>query len=458
MVFSSVEFIFIFLPVCLAGYYLIGKKHRTARNAFLLVMSLAFYASGEPKFVLVMMLSIAVNYAMALLVDSCCGKKNLKTMLLVLAIALDLALLFYYKYIWFAINTLNRAFKLNIDYIYVALPLGISFFTFQEMSYIIDVYRKKVPVQRNPLIVALYVAFFPQLIAGPIVRYSDIQEEIISRDENAGNFSKGVTRFAEGLAKKTILANNLAIASDYAFNLNPEFLGTGVAWIGAVAYSLQIFFDFSGYSDMAIGLGRMFGFHILENFNFPYISKSISEFWRRWHISLSSWFRDYVYIPLGGSRKGNVYLNLLAVFALTGLWHGASWTFAVWGLWNGFFVVAERFAEKRMHLKIPKAIGHVYTLLVCVIGWVFFRAIGMQEAFTYIKCMFVFTEGIANDALYALSDFGPIILISVLFSIPLIKKEKMPEPVRIACTAILLVLGMIFVVSGTYNPFIYFNF
>ena len=458
MVFSSVEFIFIFLPICLIGYYLISKKHRTARNAFLLVMSLAFYAAGEPKFVAVMVASIVINYGMALLIASAEGNRRAGTAILALALALDLALLFYYKYIWFAIDTLNRAFKLSLDYIYVTLPIVISFFTFQEMSYVIDVYRGKVPVQKNPLIVALYVAFFPQLIAGPIVRYSDICEEIQSRKETADDFAYGITRFAEGLAKKTILANNLAVAADYAFNLRPELLGTGVAWIGAVAYSLQIFYDFSGYSDMAIGLGRMFGFHILENFNFPYVSGSISEFWRRWHMSLSSWFRDYVYIPLGGSRKGNVYGNLLVVFALTGLWHGASWTFVVWGLWNGFFVIAERFAKNHLHLKMPGILSHVYTLFVCVTGWVFFRAIGMQEALAYLKSMFVFTKGVPNDALYALSDFGPMILISALFSIPLIKREKLPKILQLVFTVILLVMGLLFVISGTYNPFIYFNF
>lgn len=455
MVFSSVQFLFIFLPVCLTGYYLIGKKNR---NAFLLVMSLLFYASGEPKFVAVMIASIAVNYLAALLIAWVESRKALKTAALAVVLAADLGLLFYFKYIWFTIDSVNRLFGASLDYVYVALPIGISFFTFQEMSYVIDVFRGRVNAQKNPLIVALYVAFFPQLIAGPIVRYADLQDEILNREESAVCFAEGVSRFASGLAKKMLLANNLAIAADYAFGLKPELLGTGVAWIGAIAYSLQIFFDFSGYSDMAIGLGRMFGFHIKENFDYPYISASVSEFWRRWHMSLSSWFRDYVYIPLGGSRKGNVYINLLIVFALTGLWHGASWTFVIWGLWNGFFVIIERLLKNRLNFVIPAGIGHFYTIAVAVVGWVFFRAVGMQEAIAYLGAMFSFRQGIPNDAVYALKDFGPLILIAALFSVPLIREKKMPGGVQIVWSAALLAVSVFFVISGTYNPFIYFNF
>ena len=468
MVFSSTIFLFMFLPATLLGYYLIRHE---LRNVFLLLMSLLFYAAGEPKFVFVMLLSIVANYLLGLLIWYSKNKTIwFQRVFLILSLFVNLGILFYYKYYDFAIGNINSLFGSEVSLRHIVLPIGISFFTFQGMSYVLDVYLGKSEVQKNPINVALYIALFPQLIAGPIVRYSDINKEIVSRRENIDDFASGVQRFTVGLAKKVILSNNFALLADYAFNMPSEQLEVGLAWLGAIAYTFQIYFDFSGYSDMAIGLGRMFGFHFLENFNYPYIAQSVTNFWRRWHISLSSWFRDYVYIPLGGNRTGNVYLHLLTVFFLTGLWHGASWNFVVWGLWHGMFLIVERLARNRSTtVSLPSAVKWFYTMLVVVIGWVFFRAENLSAAVSYLQSMFGLNSIAGQMTMYALQDYGVTFILGIICMLPILHKYKVwreksdlhqrasyiLEP--LLC-GILLLLGIAFTVSSAYNPFIYFNF
>ncbi len=468
MVFSSTIFLFMFLPATLLGYYLIRHE---LRNVFLLLMSLLFYAAGEPKFVFVMLLSIVANYLLGLLIWYSKNKTIwFQRVFLIFSLFVNLGILFYYKYYDFAIGNINSLFGSEVSLRHIVLPIGISFFTFQGMSYVLDVYLGKSEVQKNPINVALYIALFPQLIAGPIVRYSDINKEIVSRRENIDDFASGVQRFTVGLAKKVILSNNFAMLADYAFNMPSEQLEIGLAWLGALAYTFQIYFDFSGYSDMAIGLGRMFGFHFLENFNYPYIAQSVTNFWRRWHISLSSWFRDYVYIPLGGNRTGNVYLHLLTVFFLTGLWHGASWNFVVWGLWHGMFLIVERLARNRSTtVSLPSAVKWFYTMLVVVIGWVFFRAENLSAAVSYLQSMFGLNSIAGQMTMYALQDYGVTFILGIICMLPILHKYKVwreksdlhqrasyiLEP--LLC-GILLLLGIAFTVSSAYNPFIYFNF
>ena len=468
MVFSSTLFLFAFLPATLVGYYLIRRE---LRNVFLLVMSLIFYAVGEPHFVIIMMSSIAANYVFGVLIHYVEGKSGLRRLFMILAVGVNLGILFYFKYYDFAVTNLNGTGLFHLPLRHIALPIGISFFTFQGMSYVLDVYMGKAPAQKNPLNVALYIALFPQLIAGPIVRYSDVNVEIIQRQETIEDFSSGVKRFSMGLAKKVILANNFALLADQAFSTSPEALGAGLAWLGALAYTLQIYFDFSGYSDMAIGLGRMFGFHFRENFDHPYTAPTMQMFWRRWHISLSSWFRDYVYIPLGGNRRGNVYLNQFIVFFLTGLWHGASWNFVFWGLWHGFFLTIERLLRGRgKNLQIPKAVTWIYTMLVVMIGWVFFRAPTMQVGVNYVRCMLgrAVHPDTLQQAFYS-KEFAISLGIGCICSLPLvsyIKKmfqrfqilNRVKEITTFLVTTSLLIASIGMLSVTTYNPFIYFNF
>ena len=469
MLFSSVIFLFAFLPITLTGYYLIRKEFR---NAFLLFMSLLFYAAGEPKFVFIMMASIVVNYLLGLAIHFTLEKKVIiRRIILVLTVAANLGLLFYYKYFDFTVVNLNRVFHLSIPLRNIVLPIGISFFTFQGMSYVLDVYMKKAEVQRNPLNVALYIALFPQLIAGPIVRYTDVNMQIISRTESFELFGEGVIRFVIGLSKKIILSNQFAVLADFAFDGNLKTLSVGMAWLGAFAYAFQIYFDFSGYSDMAIGLGKMFGFSFNENFNYPYISKSVQDFWRRWHISLSSWFRDYVYIPMGGNRTGNVYFNLITIFFLTGLWHGASWHYIAWGLWHGMFLLIERFFRTRkITISVPNFIKHIYAILVVLIGWVLFRSNGLKASTKYIFAMFGIGTTPDNTwtQLY-LHDYFVTFAMGIICALPAISfLKKKIETYHIASKILNvgkpLIIGLLFVVSiaytvtTTYNPFIYFNF
>ncbi len=472
MVFSSSIFLFIFLPVTLLGYYLIRKS---LRNAFLLLMSLAFYAWGEPKFVLIMIASILINYGGGLLIDLTRRKSGvfLQRLVLTLAVLSNLAILFYFKYTDFTLSIFNRAFGTSLPLLGITLPIGISFFTFQGMSYTLDVYMDKVAVQKKLLHVALYVSLFPQLIAGPIVRYADVNDQIDAREINVDKFAYGVRRFSIGLAKKMLLANVAAQTVDAVFALQPANMDVGTAWLGALCYAFQIFFDFSGYSDMAIGLGSMFGFKFLENFNYPYISRSITEFWRRWHISLTNWFRNYLYIPLGGSRRGNVYVNIAIVFLATGIWHGAALTFIIWGLWHGLFRLIEKYMQKsgRRFLTDIPGVNWLYTMLVVLLGWVLFRSESLTYAVQYLGRMVNLVP--AQTISYTFQWFATpklliVLLCSLVAGVPL--KEAFPKParwleetsvgfvVKNVWTIAVLALSVMFVMTSTYNPFIYFRF
>ena len=464
MVFSSSIFLFFFLPLVIAGYYVLKENYRIY---FLLLASLFFYAWGEPKYVLIMLLSIVINYSFGMFIDKSHANKILAKLLLILAVAGNLGILFYFKYLNFALTTVNRVFNTGFAYHNIVMPIGISFFTFQGMSYVIDLYWQKVNVQKNPAKLAFYISFFPQLIAGPIVRYIDIKEQIDKRTVSTEKFASGAQRFVIGLAKKVIIANTVGEVADIIFNISTSEISTATAWLGVICYSFQIFFDFSGYSDMAIGLGKMFGFGFLENFNYPYISKSITEFWRRWHISLSSWFRDYVYIPLGGNRKGNVYVNLFLVFVLTGFWHGAHFQFLAWGLWHGFFLIIERLLGMR-EVKNKKIVPlrYVVTMLIVVVGWVFFRSPGLRYALRYIGVMFGFIrtspEFEGFTVWYYLSPKIIFMLcLAAATSTPLLKitfTSIKRKPVIYGLILTLLFVCIVFVTSSSYNPFIYFRF
>lgn len=398
------------------------------------------------------------------------GGKNKAKFTIAVSVIFNIGILFIFKYLIFTLNIIQTLTDLSFNIPNIALPIGISFFTFQGMSYVIDIYRNHGKVQKNPLNVGLYISFFPQLIAGPIVRYETISEQILHRKETISDFTDGVSRFAVGLSKKVLLANNLAIVADNAFATNSSELSAGFAWVGALAYTFQIFFDFSGYSDMAIGLGKMFGFHFLENFNYPYISKSISEFWRRWHISLGTWFRDYVYFPLGGSRvkhKKRLVFNLFVVWSLTGIWHGANWTFLAWGLLYFVLITIEKLLNFENRLCKLNIFKHIYTLFFVVIGWVIFRADTLGHATSYIGAMFGATDLlIDNNMLFALSENKFYFVFAILLSTPLFKliSDKLPknkpiiEIVLFIILTVLFLISIVYIVKSSYNPFIYFNF
>ncbi len=461
MVFSTPIFLFLFLPAVLVLNYIIPKKYIAAKNVVLLIASLFFYAWGEPKNVLLMLLSIAVNYVCGLLLGRFDSDEKKRKVVLWASVVFNLGLLFFFKYFSFVTGGLFPVIK---------LPIGISFFTFQIMSYTIDVYRRSVEPQKSLLKLALYISLFPQLIAGPIVRYIDVEKQLTYRECTAEKTARGMIRFSMGLAKKVIVSNTVAAICDGIFgstNTVPAF----TAWVGVICYALQIYFDFSGYSDMAIGMGHMLGFDFLENFNYPYVSCSVQEFWRRWHISLSSWFRDYLYIPLGGNRRGKVrtYINLIIVFACTGLWHGASFSFIVWGLWHGLFLVIERLGFKKALDKLPKFIGWIYTMLVVLVGWVFFRADTLSAAMKYLGEMFSFSGGVANgmaqfDNLSFIITAIALVLCTPVYQLVKGKLEK-TEGGKKAAFVIgavlatgLFILSVIFLTGSGYNPFIYFRF
>ncbi len=471
MLFSSLTFLYLFLPMVLFFYYVFFRKSRTAQNVFLFFASLLFYAWGEPTFVIVMLVSILVNWLFGL----CIGKRKAigerPKALLVVDIAFNLAILYVFKYLNFTNSLLFRVTGFSLPLPEIALPIGISFFTFQAMSYVIDVFRGEAEVQQNLLNVGLYISFFPQLIAGPIVRYKTIADQIQNRTETLEDFTSGFARFVVGLSKKVLLANGFAVLADGAFQTPAAVVPLSVAysWLGAVAYTLQIFFDFSGYSDMAIGLGRMFGFRFLENFRDPYISTSISEFWRRWHISLGAWFRDYLYYPLGGSRKGmpRTILNLFIVWFLTGLWHGANITFVAWGMMYFVLIAAEKltgFEKKDNNLK---SIRWLYTMAFVMIGWVIFRSESMSAAAYYVRSMFGLNGNPLSDSLFQGFFRQNLILLIVgaVFSTPLVQRFCTRFPVsaaekacRAAALILLFVLSVASLISNAYNPFIYFQF
>ena len=417
MVFSSVSFLVFFLPCLLVLYFMVPRRYRGARNFILLAFSLAFYACGGPKFLLLMLLSIVINYCCGLLA----GAKHrpaVRKAGVTLAAVLGLGLLGWFKYAGF-FGEMLHALMPFIPVPQVTLPIGISFFTFQGLSYVIDVFRDAAAVQKNPLKLALYISFFPQLVAGPIVRYTTVADEIDERHESVSEFSAGSVRFLFGLAKKMLLANAVAQIADAAFSaVSPS---VALAWLGAVAYTFQIYFDFSAYSDMAIGLGRMFGFHFLENFNYPYVSRSVTEFWRRWHISLSTWFRDYVYIPLGGNRcsRARNILNLFLVWALTGLWHGANWTFIAWGLWFFVLLIGEKFLWGKALSRLPSLLQHVYAMLLVILSWVLFRADDIGAALCYMAAMFGRAPALCDGrAVYYALEFWPELLLCCIAALP----------------------------------------
>jgi len=471
MIFSSLVFLCIFLPVVLILHTLV--KNRTWQNALLLTGSLLFYAFGEPVYVLLMIASALANYVFALLIDRYRSK-----LWLVLAVVVNLGVLCVFKYTGFLLTNLNSAFGLHIPVPQISLPIGISFFTFQALSYVIDVYRQQVAVQRNYGKVLLYISFFPQLIAGPIVRYVDVARQIDQRTVSLEGIAYGLRRFIAGLGKKVLIANTMGAVADYVFQQGAGGLNMPAAWIGAIAYLFQIYYDFSGYSDMAIGLGRMFGFHFKENFNHPYMAGTVQDFWRRWHISLSSFFRDYVYIPLGGNRKGRgrTVVNRIIVFFLTGLWHGANWTFVVWGLFHGFFLLLEEFIPQIK--KLPKLLLRVYTLLAVTVGFVIFRADSMTEAFVYIGKMFAgfdFDPGIMSFAVQQLTPWFLCILVAAILCCGPFAKltqrirgledkqlltggEKVLQSLSFVLAFLLLGWCVLRLAGGSYNPFIYFKF
>lgn len=467
MVFSSTTFLFLFLPAVLILYYNPVIKNLAFRNAVLIASSIFFYAWGEPFFVLLMLASIMFNWLCGLGVAKFKDKDVSKAKLFVaLSVVFNLGMMFVFKYLTFTLENINTLFSSNLDTLDIALPIGISFFTFQAMSYVIDVYRGNGAVQKNPFNVALYISFFPQLIAGPIVRYQTIAEQINSRKENFTDFSDGIYRFMLGFCKKVLIANNVASVADEIFGKTEMSVAT--AWIGAIAYTLQIFFDFAGYSEMAIGLGKMFGFHFLENFNYPYISKSVSEFWRRWHMSLGTWFRDYVYFPLGGSRvktKSRLIFNLFVVWLLTGVWHGANWTFVVWGLLYFVLLAFEKLTKFPSKLKF---FNHIYTMFFVIIGWVLFRAESISAALEYLKTMFFVSgaELFDEKALFFLDNYKFYLIAGILACFPIMPKikekiktgRKLYETISVIALFITFIISLTFTIKGSYNPFIYFNF
>lgn len=469
MVFSSFAFLFVFLPAVLVCYFIVPRRYRSARNLILLAFSLGFYLYGEPKGIFVMLAVIALSYGTALAMERARTGRG-RRWALAAALAGMVGVLGYYKYTGFALQNINRLLGLELPIPSVIMPIGISFFTFQSMSYVLDVYRRTVPAQRNPLYVALYVSLFPQLVAGPIVRYETVAGEIVSRRESFDGFYEGMQRFLVGLGKKMLLANPLGEAAAAVFGLSAAALTPAKAWIGAVCFALQILFDFSGYSDMAIGMGRMFGFHFLENFDFPYLCNSITDFWRRWHISLSTWFRDYIYIPLGGNRKGRArqLLNLLIVWALTGLWHGASWNFVLWGLYFAVLLILEKLFLGNLLEKLPRFLRHVYALFFVLIGWVIFNCTSLDAIGRYLTAMFAGTPGGAADWQYAgwfLRQYGLELLFGIVLSTPLLQRLAAPwrdrPAARIAYTAWLLLvfaLSLLTLANSSFNPFIYFRF
>ena len=468
MTFSSLVFLFIFFPIVFTLYAVI--KNKLARNIILAVASIIFYAFGEPVAVIIMLISIVFNYFLGLMAS----KSKHDKLACVIAVLINIGLLVVYKYMGFFTQVFNDITGLSLHVVTLRLPIGISFFTFQGLSYVIDVYRNKQNVQKNLFSVLLYISFFPQLIAGPIVRYEDISKQINEREFNRNRISQGLKRFIFGLGKKVLIANQMGYVADTVFGFSSGELGMSASWMGAICYAIQIFFDFSGYSDMAIGLGKVFGFDFKENFNYPYIASSIQDFWRRWHISLSTWFKEYVYIPLGGNRKGKfrTTINKLIVFFLTGLWHGANFTFIVWGMIHGLFQLLETYQIIPTQKKWFKYIGHIYTLLVVVITFVLFRADTLEQGFGIVANMFNGAQGISSVNSQVLGCINPLFIIAFVLGIfaatPIYQKirEKLSKKAGFkiynyatyAGSIAVFFICILLLVSSKYNPFIYFRF
>lgn len=464
MVFSSLVFMFAYLPITLLAYYLVPRQ---GRNIFLFIVNLIFYGWGEPKLVLLMVFNIFFNYAGGWLVDKYRADAKKKKLFLILTCVLDIGILAVFKYTGMITETLNMLPFLNIPELQISLPIGISFYTFQTMSYVIDVYRDDAPVSKNFINFGTYVALFPQLIAGPIVRYRDVAEQLVNRRETLEMFTRGVKLFMVGLAKKVIIANTMGTLTTNIFATTDEN-GVVGTWVGMIAYTFQIYFDFSGYSDMACGLGNMMGFEFLKNFNYPYIAKSITDFWRRWHISLSTWFKEYVYIPLGGNRKGvkRQILNLLIVWGLTGLWHGAAYNFVLWGLYYGLLLILEKFVLKKFLDRLPSFVQHIYTLFIIIIGWGLFYFTDVGQLGEFMVDLFNFGNGICgNQAFNLIMSNLPMLIIAAVASTPLAATlytrfehtRFMWIPETLYCMGVLAV-STASLVNQSYNPFLYFRF
>ena len=472
MVFSSMLFLWIFLPLVLAAYYISPGK---IRNGILVFFSLLFYAWGEPLYVFLMLFSVAVNFTGGILIEK---YQTRKKKILVATLIINLGLLGYFKYfgtLTEAITGLFSADGTGTTLFQVALPIGISFYTFQALSYVIDVYRGEVPAQHNFWHMLLYISFFPQLIAGPIVKYRDIAAQITGRKETIRKFAAGIMRFCWGLGKKVLLANSFARVVDEIFKYGPYAVSRKALWLGAILYMMQIYYDFSGYSDMAIGLGKMFGFEFQENFNYPYTAGSVQEFWHRWHISLSTWFKEYVYIPLGGNRKGlpRQLFNILVVWMLTGIWHGAGWNFLFWGLWFAFFLILEKLFLGDILESVPKVFGRIYTLAVVLISWVFFALESPGEILAYLQAMFGMNRiGPVNSlAMFLCNEYLVLLVIALVACLPLgsrlvhaLKSSKTGPAMALyrlgekVIPAVLLLLSVAYIVDASYNPFLYFRF
>lgn len=469
MLFSSMTFVFTFLPIVLL-LYLVTKKE--LHNFILLAASIIFYAWGEPKYLAIMLLTIIINYFGAIAIEK---YNNFKKPILITTIIANLGFLIYFKYFNFLIENCNSIFHTDFELLKIVMPIGISFYTFQALSYVIDVYRAEVKAQKDIYKLALFICLFPQLVAGPIIKYHDVAEQIDSREVNFEKVSLGVKRFIIGLSKKVLIANTMGAIADKIFVQDPRTFSHGIAWLGSIAYSLQLYFDFSGYSDMAIGLGLIFGFKFMENFNYPYISKSITEFWRRWHISLSTWFKQYVYISLGGNRcsKIKTLRNLGIVFLLTGIWHGASWNFVIWGIWHGFFIILEKalnikeFEQKQKPVWI-EALRHLYCILVFIVGWVFFRADNLKYGWDYLMNMFGLLHLRPDEFLYTWLYYVDRIeiitlIVAILCCMPIFNKILDVENKTARAFINIWLLCLFFLstaslASSTYNPFIYFRF
>lgn len=463
MVFSSLLFMFVYFALVVAVYYIIPRK---LKNLWLFVVSILFYGFGEPAYVFLMLFAITVNYITGLLFGKWADKQIIKKVILVLNVIFNLGMLGFFKYTGFALGMLNKIPGLELTVSEIALPIGISFYTFQTMSYIIDVYWGNCQVQKNYITFGTYVVLFPQLIAGPIVRYIDVEYQLQYRKETTELFAKGVKLFVLGLAKKVLIANQMGLLwTQLKGDAESGIIGS---WVGIIAFTLQIYFDFSGYSDMARGLGNFFGFEFVQNFNYPYVSQSITDFWRRWHISLSSWFKEYVYIPLGGNRKGKPrqVFNTMVVWMLTGLWHGASWNFVLWGVYFGVLLIIEKFLLKKMLDRLPAVFRHIYALFFIVMGWVIFDFTDMAEMGDFIVRLFTGTYGIVSgDALSLVLSYIPLIIIGIGACLPVWKKlyfrtQDKKWSIALQCVSVVavLVLATASLVSSSYNPFLYFRF
>ena len=462
MVFTSINFLYYFLPTVLILYFIVPKKYK---NLLLLISSLLFYFYGEPKYIILMIIEIVLAYFEARLIEKYKSKE-----IFIFSIFIHVLLLCIFKYTNFLITNINGIFNTNISLLNIVLPIGISFYTFQIISYLVDVYKEKVKAQKNFISLATYVSLFPQLIAGPIVRYETINDELDNRKQTFNDFSSGISRFIIGLSKKVLIANILGELCNIFILSNEKTVL--FYWIYGIGYSLQIYFDFSAYSDMAIGLGRMFGFHFMENFDYPYISKSITEFWRRWHISLSSWFKDYVYIPLGGSREGTFKLirNILIVWLLTGLWHGSEWTFVIWGMFIGILLVIEKLLLNKYIEKLPSIVRRIYTLFIIMISFIIFSGSNINESFNNIVGLFNFSNPFINKfTIHYLKDYGLVLIIAIFLSTPILKNtiiklkenKKINNIINILDIIVLLILLIIvtsYLIDSSYNPFLYFRF